>query len=153
MRHCADLWDWSIDIFSKSQKAYMFHIPYCSLPSEQKCTHFCSEWNIVGYGTDAFWVLWIRSILYYLPHFRNTDTGTAIGFPFQRRSSEQTSWSLIFLTRCRVFPFPSPCRKNPIHCSPIRISSAPWWRHGCDWHGRWIAWGLSETCKNLNRSE
>ena len=30
--------------------------------SEQKCAHFCSEWSIVGYGTDAFWDLWIWSI-------------------------------------------------------------------------------------------
>ena len=31
--------------------------------SEQKCAHFCSEWCILGYGTGAFWDLWIRSIL------------------------------------------------------------------------------------------
>ena len=43
--------------------------------SEQKCTHFCSEWSIVGYGThfcsewrivrygtSAFWDLWMRSL-------------------------------------------------------------------------------------------
>ena len=28
------------------------------LHSEQKCAHFCSEWNILGYGTGAFWDLW-----------------------------------------------------------------------------------------------
>ena len=33
------------------------------LHSEQKCAHFCSEWSIVGYGTGAFWVLWIRPII------------------------------------------------------------------------------------------
>ena len=26
------------------------------------CVHFCSEWSILGYGTGAFWDLWIRSI-------------------------------------------------------------------------------------------
>ena len=28
------------------------------LNSEQKCAHYCSEWNIVGYGTCALWDLW-----------------------------------------------------------------------------------------------
>ena len=27
-----------------------------------ECAHFCSKWSFVGYGTVAFWVLWIRSI-------------------------------------------------------------------------------------------
>ena len=43
--------------------------------SEQKCTHFCSEWCIVGYKTDALWDLWIRpskshnaSVLYPTMH-------------------------------------------------------------------------------------
>ena len=31
------------------------------LNSERKFAHFCSEWGIVGYGTRAFWNLWIRS--------------------------------------------------------------------------------------------
>ena len=30
--------------------------------SEQKCTHFCSEWYIMGYGTGALWDLWFRPI-------------------------------------------------------------------------------------------
>ena len=30
--------------------------------SEQKCSHFCSEWCIVEYGTVALWDLWMRSI-------------------------------------------------------------------------------------------
>ena len=32
------------------------------LHSEQKCAHFCYECSIIGYGTGAFWDLWIRSI-------------------------------------------------------------------------------------------
>ena len=49
-----------IDQFHKSQNA---PVPYPTmLHSEQKCTHFCSEWSIVGYGTGAFWDLWIKSI-------------------------------------------------------------------------------------------
>ena len=49
----------SIDLIHKSQNA---HVPYPTiLHSEQKCAHFCSEWSIVGDGTDAFWDLWIRS--------------------------------------------------------------------------------------------
>ena len=31
------------------------------LRSEQNCAQFCSEWGIVGYGTGAFYDLWIRS--------------------------------------------------------------------------------------------
>ena len=51
---------YSIDQFHKSQNA---PVPYPTMPhSEQKCAHFCSEWCIVGYGTGAFWDLWIRSI-------------------------------------------------------------------------------------------
>ena len=45
-----------IHLIHKSQNA---PDPYPTmLHSEQKCAHFCSEWNIVGYGTDAFWDLW-----------------------------------------------------------------------------------------------
>ena len=50
----------SINQFHKSQNA---PVPYPRmLHSEQKCTHFFSEWSILGYGTSAFWDLWIRSI-------------------------------------------------------------------------------------------
>ena len=28
------------------------------LHSEQKCAHFCSKWNVVGYETSTFWDLW-----------------------------------------------------------------------------------------------
>ena len=46
----------TIDLIHKSQNA---PVPYPTMPhSEQKCAHFCSEWSIVGYGTDAFWDLW-----------------------------------------------------------------------------------------------
>ena len=49
-----------IDRFHKSQNV---PVPYpAMLHSEQKCAHFCSEWSIVGYGTGAFWDLWIRLI-------------------------------------------------------------------------------------------
>ena len=41
-------------------------VPYLRmLHSEQKCAHFCSEWSLLGYGTSAFWDLWIRSIVCY----------------------------------------------------------------------------------------
>ena len=34
------------------------HVSYPTMHhSEQKCSHFCSEWCIVGYGTDALWDL------------------------------------------------------------------------------------------------
>ena len=50
-----------IDWIHKSQNA---PVPYPTiLHSEQRCAHFCSEWSIVGYGTGAFWDLWIRSIV------------------------------------------------------------------------------------------
>ena len=46
--------------FHKSQNT---PVPYPTmLHSEQKCAHFCFEWSIVGYGTGAFWNLWIRSV-------------------------------------------------------------------------------------------
>ena len=49
-----------IDQFYKSHNA---SVPYPTMHhSEQKCAHFCSEWCIVGYGTDALWDLWISSI-------------------------------------------------------------------------------------------
>ena len=54
------------DQFHKSQNA---PVPYYSIPRdvppEQKYAHFCSEWSIVGYGTDAFWDECIWSILDY----------------------------------------------------------------------------------------
>ena len=50
----------TIDQIHKSHNAT---IPYPTmLHSKHKCVHFCSEWSIVGYGTGAFWNLWIRSI-------------------------------------------------------------------------------------------
>ena len=49
-----------IDQFHKSQNAPVLYPTI--LHSEQKCAHFCSEWSIVGYGTGAFWDLWIRSV-------------------------------------------------------------------------------------------
>ena len=41
---------------------HLFHIPQCSIQN-RNAHHFCSEWSIVGYGTGAFWDLWIRSVL------------------------------------------------------------------------------------------
>ena len=37
-------------------------------PPGQKYTHFCSEWCIVGYGTNAPWDLWIwcRPLYHYV---------------------------------------------------------------------------------------
>ena len=46
----------AIGLIHKSQNA---PVPYPTmLHSEQKCTDFCFEWSIVGYGTGAFWDLW-----------------------------------------------------------------------------------------------
>ena len=46
--------------FHKSQNA---PVPYPIMHhSEQKCAHFCSEWNIMRFGTGVCWDLWIRSI-------------------------------------------------------------------------------------------
>ena len=57
-----------IDQFHKFRNA---PVPYPTiLHSEQKCAHFCSEWSIVGYGTGAFWDLWIWSIPAYGTHHR-----------------------------------------------------------------------------------
>ena len=49
-----------IDLIHTSQNA---PAPYPTMHhSEQKCAHFYSEWGIVGYGTGAFWDVWIKSI-------------------------------------------------------------------------------------------
>ena len=40
-------------------KSYNAPVPYPTVHhSEQKCTHFCSEWCTVGYGTGALWCMW-----------------------------------------------------------------------------------------------
>ena len=58
LKQCFDLL--LIDQFHKSQNA---PVPYPTMQhSEQKCAHFCSGCCIVGYGTGAFWDLWMRSI-------------------------------------------------------------------------------------------
>ena len=55
----------AIDQFHTSQNA---PVPYPQMPhSEQKCTNFCSEWSIVGFGTGVFWDLWIRLIVLIPP--------------------------------------------------------------------------------------
>ena len=49
------------DVFHNSQNT---PVPYpIMLHSEQKCTHFFSEWSIVGYGTAVFSDLWNWSII------------------------------------------------------------------------------------------
>ena len=48
------------DLNHESQKA---PVPYPTVfHSEQKCAHFCAEWNLVGYKTGSFWDLWNWSI-------------------------------------------------------------------------------------------
>ena len=55
-----------INQFHRSQNV---PAPYPTMRnSEQKCAHFCSEWCIVGYGTGAFWDLWIRPIVFHALH-------------------------------------------------------------------------------------
>ena len=40
-------------------KPHSLSVPYHTMHySEQKCAYLCSEWCIVGYGTDALWDLW-----------------------------------------------------------------------------------------------
>ena len=57
-----------IDQVHKSQNA---PAPYPTmLHSEQKCAHFCSEQGIMGYGTGAFWDLWMWFIAMEMPSVR-----------------------------------------------------------------------------------
>ena len=50
------------ELIKQSQNA---PVPYPTMPhSEQKCAHFCSEWNVVRYVTGADWALWNWSIDY-----------------------------------------------------------------------------------------
>ena len=51
--HCLQSHSWKI---YQSHKSHTAPVPYPTMHnSEQKCVHFCSEWCIVGYGTDACW--------------------------------------------------------------------------------------------------
>ena len=59
---------YAIDKFHKSQNAPFHMMAYPTmLQLEQKYADFCFEWSIMGYGTDAFWDMWIRSIHKYTP--------------------------------------------------------------------------------------
>ena len=59
---------YQIILIHKSQNA---RVPYPTMfHSEQQCTHFCSEWSIMGYGTGAFWDLWNWSKQYWLAEAR-----------------------------------------------------------------------------------
>ena len=51
----------SVGLIHKSQNTPLSYPTM--LHSEQKCSHFCSEWSIVGYGTGAFWDWWNCSVL------------------------------------------------------------------------------------------
>ena len=52
----------SNDLNHKFQNA---PVPYRTMHhSEQKCTHFCCEWCIVGYETGTLWDIWDSSIMY-----------------------------------------------------------------------------------------
>ena len=43
----------------QSHKSHNTPVPYSIMQyAEKKCAHVCSEWCIVGYGTDALWDLW-----------------------------------------------------------------------------------------------
>ena len=56
-------WKLRFNVIDQTYKSQNAPVPYPTmLHSEQICAHFCSEWSIVRYGTDAFWDLWIRSI-------------------------------------------------------------------------------------------
>ena len=68
----------------QSHKSHNAPVPYPTMHhSEQKCSHFCSECWIVGYGTGELWDLWLRSIdnksiLVWLMawcHYENTYQG------------------------------------------------------------------------------
>ena len=51
-------------VIDQTQKSQNTFVPYPTMQHpEQKCAHFCSDGFIVGYRTDALWVLWIRSIV------------------------------------------------------------------------------------------
>ena len=50
----------SIDLIHKCRNAPVLYPTMFYL--EYKCAHFCSEWSIVRYGTDAFWDLWHWSL-------------------------------------------------------------------------------------------
>ena len=50
-------------IINQSHKSHCPSVPYLIMHhSKHKCAHFRSEWCIVGYGNDALWDSWDRSI-------------------------------------------------------------------------------------------
>ena len=50
-------------VIDPNHKSHSALVPYPTVHhSEQKYTHFCSEWCNGGYGTGALWDLWIWSI-------------------------------------------------------------------------------------------
>ena len=47
------------DHLDQSHKSHNPSVPYPKMHfSEQKCSHFCSEWGIMGYGPGALWDMW-----------------------------------------------------------------------------------------------
>ena len=67
------LWDVCCEEMDQFQISQNAPVPYPTmLHSEQKCAHFCSELSIMGYGTGAFWDLWIGSIAEIWPHYNGT---------------------------------------------------------------------------------
>ena len=64
-------WRWQQDTIGLINKSQNAPVPYPTmLHSEQKCAHFCSQWNLVGYGTGVFWDLWNWSIKMALAPFK-----------------------------------------------------------------------------------
>ena len=58
-----EIYWYTVQIIDQLHKSLNTPVPYPTmLHSEQKCARFCSEWSIMGYGTGAFWELWIRSV-------------------------------------------------------------------------------------------
>ena len=68
--------------------------------SEQKCTYFCSEWCMVGYGTGALLDLWDWSIVPVVL--------TLLEFP-------PRNGTLVMVTSSNgnIFPVTDPCEGNP----------------------------------------
>ena len=70
--YCATLFQWNVQLATTAhkktidqiQKSHNSPVPYPTMyHSKQKCSHFCSEWCIVGYiGQMHCWVLWDWSI-------------------------------------------------------------------------------------------
>ena len=105
-----------MDLMHKSQYA---PVPYPTMQhSEQKCTHFCSEWCIVGYGTGAFWDFFS---IFKSPLSAVLGQTSYIGPKCIRLTSLYRQLLLVLISADIVLPMIYMCANNMLQCNPAII--------------------------------